>query len=333
MKLRALREYERSHAWRDEGYLSAAAAVREKCNANHGAVHAALELARRLEELPGVAGAFAAGDISRYHAAVIASACTAERLRAFQAVESQLAGVAQQMKPGELGGYVKRLADAIDGDGGAADDAAMHERRSFHLAKTFDGMRAGEITSDPESGEILETALAAEMERDRLPKDGRTRSQRRHDALVNLCRRALDNAELGTARNARPHVSIVADITALADVSAEHVADARIEAAHTGHLSQATLERLLCDCAISRVVTDGKSAVLDIGRASRTVPPAMWRALVARDRHCQGPNCDRPPGWCEAHHVQWWTRGGSTCLDNLVLLCHHHHRERHTHAP
>ena len=98
---------------------------------------------------------------------------------------------------------------------------------------------------------------------------------------------------------------------------------------HTGDLPRATLRRLTCDARIARVITDGRSAVLDVGRATRTVPAAIWRALVARDGGCSHPNCDRPPGWCDAHHIVHWADGGTTSLDNLRLLCRRHHRAVH----
>jgi 5-methylcytosine-specific restriction endonuclease McrA len=88
---------------------------------------------------------------------------------------------------------------------------------------------------------------------------------------------------------------------------------------------------LACDCEISRVITDGPSVIIDIGRTTRTVSDKLWRALVARDRHCQGPDCDRPPAFCEAHHIHYWTRGGPTNLANLKLLCWQHHRQQHAH--
>ncbi|MGH3347242.1 MAG: HNH endonuclease signature motif containing protein [Nocardioides sp.] len=58
----------------------------------------------------------------------------------------------------------------------------------------------------------------------------------------------------------------------------------------------------------------------------------MWTALVARDRHCAFPSCTRPPVMCHAHHIRHWADGGETALDNLVLLCGHHHRTIH-HTP
>ena len=84
-----------------------------------------------------------------------------------------------------------------------------------------------------------------------------------------------------------------------------------------------------CDCTISRVVFGPGSETLDIGRATRIVPPAMRRALIARDRHCQHPGCDRSHRWCDAHHLQHWADGGATALTNLKLLCRYHHTQAH----
>ena len=69
----------------------------------------------------------------------------------------------------------------------------------------------------------------------------------------------------------------------------------------------------------------GLSQPLDIGRATRVIPPHLHRALTLRDGHCQFPGCDQPPPVCEAHHLTAWARGGPTSLDNLTLLCRFHH--------
>jgi hypothetical protein len=69
----------------------------------------------------------------------------------------------------------------------------------------------------------------------------------------------------------------------------------------------------------------GLSQPLDIGRATRVIPPHLHRALTIRDGHCQFPGCDQPPPVCEAHHLMPWARGGPTSLDNLTLLCRFHH--------
>ena len=68
------------------------------------------------------------------------------------------------------------------------------------------------------------------------------------------------------------------------------------------------MRRLCCDANVIRIVTDGDSEILDLGRTVRTAPPKFRRALAARDRGCVFPGCDRPPGHCRAHHIQWWDR-------------------------
>lgn len=77
------------------------------------------------------------------------------------------------------------------------------------------------------------------------------------------------------------------------------------------------------------VVLDGKGQPLDVGRITRTIPDGLRRAVAARDRGCAHPGCNRPPSWCEVHHIHAWEHGGATTLDNLVMACRAHHRLLH----
>jgi len=87
-------------------------------------------------------------------------------------------------------------------------------------------------------------------------------------------------------------------------------------------------DALMCDCVIHRVVQAGSSR-LDYGRATRSVPLALFRTLAHRDGGCRFPGCDRPVSWCDAHHVKHWRRFGRTHQSNLVLLCTRHHHLVH----
>jgi 5-methylcytosine-specific restriction endonuclease McrA len=329
--LKKVAAYDRSDDWRADGYLNSAAALRNACRMDHGVARGHVDLARKLEALPEVAAAYGRGEISRRHTDVVANAYTPERAEAISEVEAELVDVARQHTPKELGGVVRYLTDAIDGDGGAASDEALYERRRYHLSGTLDGMLATNGLYDPEARAIHLAAINAEMERDRMEHDLRTPAQRRADAHTNLMRQSLDRGDAGTSRNVRPHVTVVVDLDEVAGTTPELITRVRTEGRRNGHLSAVTLERLTCDCNISRVITTGRSEVLDVGRATRTIPPAIWKALVVRDRHCQTPGCDQPPDRCHAHHIVHWTRGGPTNLQNLQLLCWHHHRHRHNH--
>jgi hypothetical protein len=325
--LAAVAEYDRSGEWRADGFESVSAALRSACNLSSGVALDHVQLARKLESLPVVAASFQAGEISRAHAKVIASAYTPERAEALNQIEPHLVEVARFTHPRQLGHIVRRYAEAIDGDGGASADEIAYQRRRLHLGETLDGVGIMEGVTEPLGHEIIVSALDAEMERDLQAGDTRTRPQRRYDALVNLCRRALDTGSVGRRRRAFPHVSIVAN--AEQHGTAPLVPTA--EGSHVGPISHAMLELILCDCTVARVLMQGKSEVLDVGRATRVVPLGIWNAVVARDRHCTAPGCERPPGDCQPHHIHHWTRGGETKVENLRLLCWHHHRDAHFH--
>ena len=91
-------------------------------------------------------------------------------------------------------------------------------------------------------------------------------------------------------------------------------------------ISAAEARRLACDATIIPAVLGGPSELLDLGRGRRLFTGAARRALALRDRGCAFPGCDRPVGWCDAHHITAWAAGGATTVDNGVLLCGHHHR-------
>ena len=102
---------------------------------------------------------------------------------------------------------------------------------------------------------------------------------------------------------------------------------AALEEAGGIHVSAATARRLACDAATVGMRHGPEGQVLDVGRKTRTISPALRRALAARDRQCRFPGCQARR--CDAHHIRHWAHGGATALDNLVLLCRRHHRAVH----
>jgi hypothetical protein len=89
-----------------------------------------------------------------------------------------------------------------------------------------------------------------------------------------------------------------------------------------------TARRLACDCSVVRIVENEKGEPLDVGRKTRTIPPAIRRALNSRDRGCRFPGCCFKR-YVDGHHVKHWANGGETKLGNLVTLCRFHHRLVH----
>ena len=92
-------------------------------------------------------------------------------------------------------------------------------------------------------------------------------------------------------------------------------------------VSAETSRRLACDASVVEVKRGADGSVLDVGRRTRTIPPALRRALEIRDSGCRFPGCGLR--FTDAHHIVHWADGGETALSNLILLCGHHHRALH----
>lgn len=176
------------------------------------------------------------------------------------------------------------------------------------------------------AAEVVVTALHA-LTDPPTDRDSRTPARRRADALVRMAELAMANlaaAKQDGPVRARPAASLVVDWSTLTGETW-----GRIDGECTGTLHPTDVERMLCDCSVSRVVTGPDGLPLDVGRSRRTVPPQTRRALAVRDGGCRYLGCDRPPGWCDAHHVVHWKDGGVTDLVNLVFFCDHHHHVVH----
>jgi hypothetical protein len=160
---------------------------------------------------------------------------------------------------------------------------------------------------------------------------------RRADALVEIFQRASTNRSVATSggekppaetprRPPQPRIFVLLDHQTLSGQVAAHVVSELLDGTP---LPPATARRLACDAQIIPLVLGGSGVPLDLGRARRRPTHAQRAALIVRDRGCVFPGCDRPPSWCDAHHLLPWDAGGFTDLANLVLLCDHHHRLVH----
>ena len=94
-------------------------------------------------------------------------------------------------------------------------------------------------------------------------------------------------------------------------------------------ISSTSVQRMACDCSVTRVLLSQDSMPVDVGRSKRVISVALGRALKSRDGNCRWPACERSASMCDGHHLVHWIAGGPTDLDNLVLLCRRHHRMVH----
>jgi hypothetical protein len=157
-----------------------------------------------------------------------------------------------------------------------------------------------------------------------IESDHRTARQRRHDALQDLARDYLDHGDTPTVGGEKPHVNVIVDWAALTGI-----AGGRHEFEDGEVIDLDTVRKITCDSSVCRIVFGPESEILDAGRRTRVISPALRRAVIARDRNCTWYACDRNPRWCDVHHIRHWVDGGATEPGNLRLLCRYHHTLTH----
>jgi hypothetical protein len=216
--------------------------------------------------------------------------------------------------------YARHVADP---DGFFNEAEADYSRRRLHISQMSDGMHAIDGILDQAGGAALKTALDSLSNR-RGPEDDRTFGQRTADSMVELAHHAMDEGRLPRRNGVKPHINLTTTIEGLKNELGAGPADLELSLP----ISTRTLERIACDCTMSRVLL-ADSMVIDVGRATRVVSAPMRRALRVRDQGCRWPGCDRQVNWSTPHHIEFWARGGANRLPNLVLLCFFHHRLVH----
>ena len=153
---------------------------------------------------------------------------------------------------------------------------------------------------------------------------GRPHHTRIADAFIELCK--AYNAGTVIGGRERPKVLMTVPFETVVERGAARGVIIGIDAT----ISAEAVRKMCCDAELNRVVTRGKSTILDYGTTTRIASDAQYYAMVARDGGCRWPGCDRPPGWCEAHHFDEVIRDdGPTDLINLGLFCSTHHHYLH----
>lgn len=315
---RRLARFDKLEGYAADRALSAQAWLRWKCHLSAGEASERVKVARRMLDLDLTASALAEGSISFRHAALIARTASELGDKWESNAENILVNAGKELDPGRLRYAVGYLKHYLQPDGLLRDANESYEHRSLHLSQTYDGMFKLDGQLDAEGGAALKTALEALMPPP-AKDDRRTPAQRRADALVELARVQLDAGSLPESGGQKPHLVVTATTETLAGTPAAPPAE--LEWADL--IPVETAQRLACDCSLTLVV-DGQPQP-----ATRVIPPATRRALIARDRGCRREGCDMPAAWCDAHHIHERAKGGSNDLANLELLCRRHHRMEH----
>jgi len=282
--------------------------------------------------LPVLAEAVDAGQLGAQHIRTVVDTMkkvpTAASAQLRDACEQALVGTAVDCDPSYLEPAAALILERADPDGKLETDSpATRMGLDFGSRNIRTGLTPLKGQLDDLGVEAVRKAidaLAAPQPTADGVADTRSPSNRRAHALVAAMLGFLDAGSGPSQGGQRPHLTVTLNWDALTGM----ISEGRFDTG--GYVSPALARQLLCDAVLVPAILGSAGEVLDVGRSSRTFPPAIRRAIAVRDGGCAWPGCDRPPGWCDGHHVQWWSRDfGSTSLDNGVLLCPFHHSEIH----
>ncbi|MEU1396327.1 DUF222 domain-containing protein [Micromonospora zamorensis] len=335
VKLALIRELDGRGTATTQGASSTAVWLRERLRLTIPAARRLVDLAAVLDTgNPGVRHALADGHITVEQARVITDTIDIVQTAAGPEAADKALGVlvewAGQFDPTLLRKLSTRILDHVAPDiadaaaKAALDAEARRATRDRHLTLSTltDGRLRLTGILDTETAGLLRAAIDP-VSAPSGPDDQRTPAQRRHDALSDVCRLALRTGDLPEHGGDSAQVVVTTSYDGLTRQLGSGTLDTGL------HLTPEAVRRLACDAGILPAVLSGAGLPLDIGRQRRLITGPLRRALVLRDGGCAFPGCDRPPRWCDAHHIEHWADGGQTSLANAVLLCGHHHRHLH----
>jgi len=242
---------------------------------------------------------------------------------------------AAELSVEKLAARAREVRAELDEDGIADRERYLRDRRFLRVSPVGDGMTRLSGLLDPESAAVVVAAYdgatsprrggprfvdpGAVAAADDVVRDERTTEQLALDAFVELVRLGGE-ADTRVLPARRPAVRVL-----VAERDLARGAGAGQFEGQTAAISIATVERFRCDAGEVPMIFNGAGQVIDVGREQRLFTARQRIGLGARDGGCLFPGCDRPPSWCEAHHIIPWSRGGRTDLADGVLLCRHHH--------
>jgi len=313
--LELIAEFDECGGWADEGCLTCAHWLNWKCGVSTTAAREQVRVARALRELPQIHDAFARGIISYSKVRAMTRVATPDS-------EEYLLMLAEHGTAAHIERIVRGVRQVHAAQELRRSDA-RHDARALSWNFDDNGMVVVQVRLDPEQGARLIDALQRTVDTMRTERGEDDNSggppwpsfaTLRADALLRL----VDGERADT--------EIV--VHASAEVLADDAGAGCCELDDGSVLAPETARRLACDAGVVRLLEDAHGEPLDVGRKTRSIPPAIRRALNARDRGCRFPGCDAT-AHVEGHHIEHWAHGGETKLSNLTSLCRVHHRLVH----
>lgn len=320
--------FDADEGWAHDGEYSFACWLRARADMSRAASRQLGRFARTLRSMPVTEVAVREGKLSVAKARLLADVINERTFERFCEQEAFLVDQVQGLSVDDAKlalGYWKRLADSDGPDPGEPSG------NWAQLSHGYRGRWRLEADLDQVSGTLLKAVLDAIV--DRMHQDGRfadltgsenTCSRRTADAVVEMATRATGATPNQPA--VHPDVVVVVPQAALTDCPDPFDPPCIIGG---GPVDLRGVYRLALLGSVSKMTVDDRGRPLDLGRKVRLASGDQWIAASVRDRGCVSPGCDRPVGWCQAHHLRWWRHGGRTDLANLALLCSHHHHLVH----
>ncbi len=326
--LTLIREFDERHGWSGAGLKSCAHWLNWKCGIALGAAREKVRVAHTLQDLPLISSALHSGRISYSKVRAMTRVATPQN-------EDYLMMIADHGTASHVERLVRNYRK-VKRNEALERDNQHHALRELNWYIDDDGSYVLKARLSPEQGARITQALdaatsAIREEQLNAAEDVSAETPiaaHRADALERIgdlyLSGALATEEVIVKGGDRSTLHIHTDINTLQ----AHGDGAESELASGGCVSAETSRRLACDCAVVHWLDDADGITLNIGRRSRSIPPAIRRALDRRDSGCRFPGCTARH-YVDAHHVRHWADGGETRLDNLLLLCRHHHRLVH----
>ena len=322
--LALIAELDRRRGWAEWGVKSCAHWLNWKCGIDLGAAREKVRVAHALEMLPRIAATMAEGRIS--YAKVRAMTRVADATNEGYLLNIALCGTASHVED-LVRGY-RRAQDAAE----LSREAVQQRDQSLSLHTEPDGSLVIRGRLPAEIGALFVKALQAAEDSLPIPKNvsAETSSEEMHrarkrrvEALATMAESFLASGPQELSGGDRQQIVVHVDAETLS-----HSHAGRCELEHGPSIAAETARRLSCDASVVRILENEKGEPLDVGRKTRTIPPAIRRALNARDKGCRFPGCSFKR-YVDGHHVKHWAHGGETKLSNLVTLCRFHHRLVH----